>query len=94
MKDSVSEKKWEVTLGQGALVYVHYETASTEVINEALRDWREKFARSPTRLKRSLRRPGGKHNIFRHSPPFLRRLLAKGGGIGTRPLAHVRGELR
>jgi hypothetical protein len=34
MKDSVSEKKWEVTLGQGALVYVHYETASTEVIND------------------------------------------------------------
>ena len=62
MKDSVSEKKWEVTIGQGALVHVHYETASTEVINEVSRVWRENFARSPTRLKRSLRRPGSKHN--------------------------------
>jgi hypothetical protein len=37
MKDSVSEKKWEVTLGQGALVYVHYETASTEVTNDGFK---------------------------------------------------------
>jgi hypothetical protein len=37
MKDSVPEKKWEVTLGQGALVHVHYETASTEVINDGFK---------------------------------------------------------
>jgi hypothetical protein len=37
MKDSVSAKKWEVTLGQGALVHVHYETASTEVINDGFK---------------------------------------------------------
>jgi hypothetical protein len=34
MKDGISEKKWEVTIGQGALVHVRYETASTEVIND------------------------------------------------------------
>ena len=37
MKQSVAGKKWEVTLGQGALVHVHYETASTEVINEGFK---------------------------------------------------------
>jgi len=37
MKDRVSGKKWEVTLSQGALVHVHYETASAEVINEGFK---------------------------------------------------------
>jgi hypothetical protein len=37
MKNSVSGKKWEVTLGQGALVHVHYETASTEVIHNGFK---------------------------------------------------------
>ena len=37
MKNKVSEKKWEVTLGQGALVHLHYETASTEVINDGFK---------------------------------------------------------
>ena len=37
MKNKVSEKKWEVTLGQGALVHLHYETASTEVINHGFK---------------------------------------------------------
>jgi hypothetical protein len=37
MKDDNSGKRWEVTLGQGALVHVHYETASTEVINNGFK---------------------------------------------------------
>jgi prefoldin subunit 5 len=37
MKDSVSGKKWEVTIGQGAMVHVHYEKASTEVINDGFK---------------------------------------------------------
>ena len=37
MKNKVSEKKWEVSLGQGALVHLHYETASTEVINDGFK---------------------------------------------------------
>jgi len=37
MKDGISEKKWEVTIGQVALVHVHYETASTEVINDGFK---------------------------------------------------------
>jgi hypothetical protein len=37
MKDAISEKKWEVTIGQGAVVHVHYETASTEVINDGFK---------------------------------------------------------
>ncbi len=37
MKNTVSGKKWEVTLGQGLLVHVHYETASPEVINDGFK---------------------------------------------------------
>lgn len=37
MKDRVSGKKWEVSLGQGALVHLHYETASTEVISDGFK---------------------------------------------------------
>jgi hypothetical protein len=37
MKDGISEKKWEVTIGQGAVVHVHYEMASTEVINDGFK---------------------------------------------------------
>jgi hypothetical protein len=37
MKNTLSGKKWEVTLGQGLLVHVHYETASPEVINNGFK---------------------------------------------------------
>jgi hypothetical protein len=37
MKDGVSGEKWEVTLAQGAQVHVHYDTASTEVINDGFK---------------------------------------------------------
>jgi hypothetical protein len=69
MKDGISEKKWEVTIGQGAVVHVHYETASTEVINDGFKGWHGNFARLPTRSKRSSRRPSSKHDNFNHSPP-------------------------
>src|SRR4030095_6251575 len=46
------------------------------------RGWYGNFARSPTRSKRSSRRPSSKHDNFNHSP-LLRRLLGKGCGIGV-----------
>jgi hypothetical protein len=81
------KKKWEVIIGQGALVHVHYETASTEVINDGFKG-----------LARELREVADQIEAANMTiltiPPLLRRLLGKGCGIGVHPLAHVRGGLR
>lgn len=37
MNDGYSGKKWEVTLNPGAVIHVHYETASTAVINDGFK---------------------------------------------------------
>jgi peroxiredoxin (alkyl hydroperoxide reductase subunit C) len=37
MNDGYWEKKWEVTLSPEALIHVHYETASPEVINDGFK---------------------------------------------------------
>lgn len=37
MRDTNAEKKWQVTIGPEALIHVHYETASTEVINNGFK---------------------------------------------------------
>jgi hypothetical protein len=37
MNDGYSGRKWEVTLSPEALIHVHYETASPEVINDGFK---------------------------------------------------------
>jgi hypothetical protein len=37
MNHSYAEKRWEVTLSSEALIHVHYETASSEVINNGFK---------------------------------------------------------
>ena len=93
MKDSVSEKKWEVTIGQGALVHVHYKTASTEVINDGFKGLARELREVADEIEAlAPQEPGNKPKDINHSP-LLRPFLAKGCGIGARPLAHVRGGL-
>ncbi|HEY7217419.1 MAG TPA: hypothetical protein VH985_03430 [Candidatus Binatia bacterium] len=50
MKETPADKKWEITLGQGVVVHVHYETASPEVIDNGFyglaRELREVATRS------------------------------------------------
>ena len=92
MKDSVSAKKWEVTLGQGALVHVHYETASTDVVNDGFKGLARELREVADEIEALA--PQQATNLKTSTiPPLLRRLLAKGCGIGARPLAHVRGGL-
>jgi hypothetical protein len=37
MNDTYAVKRWEVTLSPEALIHVHYETASTEVIHNGFK---------------------------------------------------------
>ena len=49
MNDTNSKKRWQVTLSPQALIHVHFETASTEVINNGFRGLARDFERSPIR---------------------------------------------
>ena len=80
------KKKWEVIIGQGALVHVHYETASTEVINDGFKGLARELREVADQIEAA--------NMTILTIPLLRRLLGKGCGIGVHPLAHVRGGLR
>jgi hypothetical protein len=69
MKDSVSAKKWEVTLGQGALVHVHYETASTEVINHGFKALARELREVADQIEAIVPTIDGKHNGLTIPPP-------------------------
>ena len=59
MNDGRFGKKWEVTLGPEALIHVHYETASPEVMNEGFKGLARELREVADQLEAISRRAGG-----------------------------------
>ena len=79
----MGSQPWSRSIGT-----LHYETASTEVINDGFKGLARELREVADEIEAIAPQARQQTNNTKHSS---KRLLSKGCGIGAPPLAHVRG---